>query len=248
IDREGTPVDGLSVNLRMSEPTRDMRADWHPLVGSGDGQYSSVGDEIIRPGEWWTVVDLSTVDASAGVTHVAFDWQISTDASVITSRPLTILNWLALLGVFAALIYAAWPVLSRFYRALDLSPQAVTVALGATAAAVAITVIGLQLTQQSSDQVALDANPLPKIVNVVLPSETSLTQGRALYESACGAWVGTSDLQELLQRLPRTRDEDLYAAVSAKGWWSLPACTGDYTADQWWDVVNYLRSLEAVSG
>ena len=240
IARDGKPVDGLTVALRMIEPSRDLRSDWHPLEGSGDGQYSSVGDELIRPGEWWTVIEL-------GTTRVAFDWQISAESSVTTSRPPTILNWLALVGVLAALIYAAWPVLNRFYRALDLSPQTVTVALGAAAAAIAITVVGLNLNQQSIDQAALAANPLPKIVNVELPTEASLTRGQALYDTACATWQGTADLQQLVQRLARTRDEDLYAAVSAQGWWSLPACTGDYSANQWWDVVNYLRSMEAVS-
>ena len=240
ITRDGKPVDGLTVALRMIEPSRDLRSDWHPLEGSGDGQYSSVGDELIRSDDWWTVIDL-------GTTRAVFDWQISADSSVVTSRAPTILNWLALAGVLAALIYAVWPVLNRFYHALDLSPQTVTVALGATAATIAITVVGLNLNQQSIDQVALNANPPPTVVNIVLPSEASLTRGQALYETACAAWQGSTDLKQLVQRLPRTRDEDLYAAVSAQGWWSLPACKGDYSTDQWWDVVNYLRSMEAVS-
>ena len=45
-------------------------------------------------------------------------------------------------------------------------------------------------------------------------------------------------------RLPRLRDEELYGAVTSAGWWELPPCTGDYAAEQWWDVVNYLRSLD----
>ncbi len=139
IEQDGQPVDGLTVYLRMSEPSRDQRGEWHQLESIGDGLYASVGDEISPPGEWWTVVQFGDPTAGAGAeTRAAFDWQISDDASVINSRAPTLLNWLALAGVFAALIYAAYPVLHRFYRSLDLSPAIVFVALGATAAAVAL--------------------------------------------------------------------------------------------------------------
>ena len=40
----------------------------------------------------------------------------------------------------------------------------------------------------------------------------------------------------------RNRDDDLYAAT-VNGWRNLPACTGDLSADQRWDIVNYFRTL-----
>ena len=61
------------------------------------------------------------------------------------------------------------------------------------------------------------------------------------------SWQSADDMQEMIKRLPRLRDEDLYAAVTSDGWWSLPPCQGDYSDAQWWDVVNYIRSLEPVS-
>ncbi len=240
IEQGGKPVDGLTVDLRMSEPSRDLRSDWHPLDSSGDGLYASVGDEITQPGEWWTVIEVNG-------TQAAFDWQISTDASVINARPPTLLNWLAILGVIAALIYAAYPVLHRFTIWLDLSPESVTIAVGAAVITAVIVVVGVILSAQAGEQADLNAYPPPAVVNAVLPTEASLTRGRALYELACGAWQSAPDLQELIQRLSRLRDEDLYAAVSKEGWWSLPACQGDYSPTQWWDVVNYLRSMEPVS-
>ncbi len=241
VEQGGKPVDGLNLSLRMDEPSRDYRSDWHTLEGIGGGEYTSVGDEIVRSGVWWTEVNV-------GQTHAAFDWNISDAASVINSRPPTILNWLALAAVIASLGYAAYPLLHSFYLRLDLRAEFVLVALGSAAVAIAIVVVGVILIQQSTDQVDLAANPPPKVVNAELPTEASLSRGQALYETACKAWQGNNDVQQLIQRLPRTRDEDLYAAVTSQGWWSLPACQGNYSAAQWWDVVNYLRSLQPVSG
>ena len=180
IKQGGKPVDGLTVSLRMSEPSRDWRGDWHSLENVGDGLYASVGDDIIRPGEWWTVVDI-------GTTRAAFDWQISEDAAVINSRAPTLLNWLALIGGIVALIYAALPMLRHFYHWLDLTPESVTIALGAGAVTIVITVVGIWLAAQAGVQAELNANPPPKVVNVVLPSATSLEHGQALYETACAA-------------------------------------------------------------
>ncbi len=243
IERDGQPVDGLAVALRMAEPTRDRRSDWQALENSGAGLYTAVGDEIASAGQWWTLVDIG----GAAATRVAYDWQISAEAAVIDSRPPTILNALALLGVLAALVFAAYPLLRRFYRALDLSPQAVTVAVGAVAAAVGITVLGIALTQQSSEQADLATYPLPQVVNRALPDAASLIRGKTQFDAACAAWQGNDDLAELVRRLPRLRDEELFAAVTQAGWWSLPPCD-DVAASDGWDVVNYLRSLEAASG
>ena len=256
VEQDGQPVDGLAIYLRMSEPARDTRGDWHQLESIGDGLYASVGDDISQPGEWWTVVRFSdpavaadTANADSGSSvRAAFDWQISDDASVINSRAPTLLNWLAMGLVFASLIYAAFPVLSRFYRSLDLSPTIVLVSLGATAAAIAVFVIGIMLTAQAGDAYELTINPPPQVINSVLPSQASVTRGKALYDQACAAWTGNGDLEELVRRLDRTRDDALYAAVTQDGWWSLPPCSGDYSADQWWDVVNYVRSMEPMSG
>lgn len=243
VEQGGEPVEGQNVALLMSEPARDWRGDWHLLESIGGGLYTSVGDDIARPGEWWTIVEVSSAQ---GTTRAVFDWQITNEAAVIDSRPPTLLNGLALAGMIAALVYAAFPLLRRFYRSLDLSPAALTVAVGATAAGIAIVIGGMYLSQQSVEQAELAANPIPSVVNVVLPGEESLARGQTLYAAACAGWQGANDEQELLKRLPRLRDEDLYAAVTSEGWWSLPPCASGGDESQWWDVVNYLRSLEPV--
>ncbi|MCC6804910.1 MAG: CopD family protein [Anaerolineae bacterium] len=240
VEQGGAALENQNVVFRMIEPARDYRGEWHDLESTGGGLYTSVGDDIARPGEWWTVVEVNG-------TRAVFDWDISAAASVIQSRDPTLLNALALLGVVGALVYAASPLLRRFYHALDLSPAALTVAVGSTAVTVVIVVVGVWLSAQAGEEAQLIGNPIPAVVNTSLPTSESLARGQALYESACAAWQGAPDADELVKRLPRLRDEDLYAAVTRDGWWTLPPCSGDAGESQWWDVVNYLRSLETIS-
>lgn len=65
-----------------------------------------------------------------------------------------------------------------------------------------------------------------------------------MFSTLCGGWVGTRDFAELVERLPRLRDEAVYLAVVQEGWWSLPPCAQSLLEDERWDLVNYIRSLE----
>ncbi len=136
----GTVAENAVIRLRMAEPGRDWRGEWHTLESIGGSLYAAVGDEIVRPGEWWTLVEVETADGF--MSRAVFDWQITNDAAVINSRPPTLLNLLALAGVVGALIFAAYPLLRRFYHWLDWSTASMTVAVGATAVGVAVVVLG----------------------------------------------------------------------------------------------------------
>ncbi|HRF99054.1 MAG TPA: hypothetical protein PLZ51_27775, partial [Aggregatilineales bacterium] len=66
-------------------------------------------------------------------------------------------------------------------------------------------------------------NPLPVVINTNLPTQESLNLGEKAFNEHCEAWHNTSDFDELVARLNRTRDEDLYSAL-VDGWRNLPAC------------------------
>jgi putative copper export protein/methionine-rich copper-binding protein CopC len=232
VTQNGQPVDDLTVRARMADPSLDMRGAWLDAEGIGDGVYTAA-DAIDRAGSWWTIVEI-------GGMRAAFAWDIRAEAAVAQTRDPSLLNLLALGGVLVALGYAIAPSFNRFVARLDLSPTTVTVALGATVATIAVIVVGIWLTAQSGEQYAAQINPPPQVVNNVLPDSQSLARGQAAFASACG-W-GSGEMAELARRLPRLRDEDLYAAVR-DGWRGQPACSLDEA--QRWDVVNYLRSLEA---
>jgi hypothetical protein len=185
-------------------------------------------------------VDVTRAD---GVTaRAAYAWTISEAAAVLQSRAPNVFNLLALAGVLAALLWAAYPSARRLYARLDLNPATVTIALGGTAATVLFIAIGAVVIQNTQAQYEAVLNPPPAVINPTLPDAASLARGRALVESACAGWMGR-DLQMLVERLPRTRDEELFFAVR-DGWRGLPPCDAGLSDDQRWDVVNAVRALE----
>jgi hypothetical protein len=200
----------------------------------GGGLYVSAGDEINWIGEWWTLVQVEGE-------QLPFSWQISQDAAVLQSRPPSILNLVALIGVIVASVVALMPMIRRFIAWLDWSPVAVTVAIAASAAVVGLIFLTAALINQSAAQYQAAINPPPIVVNPVLPTQESLMHGLDLVTS-CG-WTESNDLAVLVDRLSRTRDEELFN-FTIEGWRDLPACAAELDATQRWDIVNHIRSLE----
>jgi hypothetical protein len=242
ITRNGQPVDDLLVYLRLVNTERDWRGAWHTAEGVGDGLYVTAGADIDRSGEWQTLVEIRDGEAPQ---RAVFEWDITAEAAVVEARAPGWLNFAALIGVLLAVGYALFPLARRFYRRLDLSPTSVTVAIGAVAMTVVVVIVGIAATQNVAQQYELTVNPPPQIVNVVLPDNDSLMRGQALLESQCTGWEAAAEWDELIRRLPRLRDEDLFAYVR-DGWRTLPPCSPDLTEAERWDVVNYVRSLEAI--
>lgn len=234
ITQNGVPLDDLNARIRFVDPARDWRGAWLTLEDIGDGVYAAVGDDLNRAGEWWALID-------AGDSRIAASVQINEEAAVIQQRPPTILQLAALVAVIAALGYAVFPLARRFYRTLDRSPASITVAIGAVAAGVVIVVIGMGAAFSAQSEYDAVVSPPPIIVNAVLPDQASLERGQITMEGACTGWAG--NLDALIDRLGRTRDEDLYA-YTRDGWRNLPACAV-LDDDQRWDAVNYLRSQES---
>lgn len=238
--RGDQPAPDLDLTLRLINPTLDRRGPLHVLEAVGDGLYVSAGDEIDRAGEWWTTVDLTDGDQTL---RAAYVWEIDAEAAVLTGRDPNLLHWLALAGVLAAGTYALLPLLKRVYRKIDLNPVVVVVAFGAVLAGIGITVIGLYLTSQSALQYEAAVNPPPQIINPRVPDQDSVLRGAALLVDACGAWAQQPDFAELVSRLGRTRDEELYA-ITEDGWRTLDACAAELDSDQRWDIVNAVRGYE----
>jgi uncharacterized membrane protein len=56
--RDGQPVDDLAIYLRLANPARDWRGEWHVAENVDDGLYVAAGAEIDRTGEWLTLVEI----------------------------------------------------------------------------------------------------------------------------------------------------------------------------------------------
>jgi copper transport protein len=239
VTQDGQPLDGLDVRAQLISPSRDRRS---PLLHAEDvesGLYVAAGAEIDQPGEWWALVDITTPE---GTKHrAAFDWNITNDAAVEQTRQPTLMNLLSLAGVLAAISYAVYPSARRLYERLDLSPAAVTVAVGSAVATVFFVLLGLVLVAHTQAQYDATLNPPPQVVNSVLPDTESLARGADLYAAHCSGWANQADLEALIERLPRARDDELFAAVR-DGWRGLPPCEPLSDVERW-DTVNYLRTL-----
>ncbi|MBL8131805.1 MAG: copper resistance protein CopC/CopD [Anaerolineae bacterium] len=228
---------GTPIFVRLVDPARDVRGVWHEAEFLGDGLYSAAGADVDQAGEWWLLL----ADESG---QAALPVEIDADAALLRTREPGLLNLIALGGVLAAGLFAVSPPLRRLVRRLDLSPAAVTVAAAAVLGTLAIAAIGLAAAANSAAEQERLLNPPPVVVNSQLPDSESLERGAAAFAAACGDWADTRDFAELVERLPRLRDEALYLAVAQDGWWSLPPCVQNVQEDEKWDLVNYIRSLE----
>lgn len=237
---DGAPVeDGITVEFQNVYPNAERRSAWQVGEQIDAGLFVTANDDIDRPGAWWTLVDITTDHGQQ--TRIAFEWDITQDAAVSLTRPPSLINLLAIALTLAAIGWAIYPTFRRYYDMLNLTPTNVVIALWATGGTAIFMVAGFFIISETQRNYELTLNPPPAVVNTVLPSAESLARGAALFGEWCAGWDGDA-IEELRQRLPRTRDEELFA-FTRDGWRRLPACGGELTDAQRWDMVNYVRTL-----
>jgi hypothetical protein len=239
ITRSGERVGGLQIRLSMVYPARDLRSAWQSAEPAEAGLYVAAGDEIDRTGRWWTLMDMT--DAGGKTTRLAFEWDISDKAAVIESVDPRMTNLIALGLVVAA-------ILGRFrWRGdyIQTRPESGDrdggdQRRGHDRCDDRIRIPPLEKSGQTYDETL---NPIPEVVNAVLPTQASLDRGAALYAEGCIGWEAVPrDFDALRDRLDAIRDEELFYATR-DGWRGLPPCDGDLSIYQRWDVVNYLRTI-----
>lgn len=238
----GNPVQGDDLNrvrIRAAQPERDWRSSWLALDPAGDGLYVGAGGEFERAGAWWLIIE---IERGTTIRRAVFPVTIREEAALNQARPPSVVQ-LVLLGlVMGAVVIALMPAARRVVSKLELNPAVVTIALGSAVATALIVAVGLYLGERAAVEYDLVVNPPPRVVNLVMLDEESLARGRERMAAACG-WESAPDWVELLRRLPRLRDEELYAAVS-DGWRALPACGASLSDTERWDIVNFVRSYE----
>jgi len=242
IQVSGADADSLSVRVRHVFPELDARSVLHTADFIEGGLYATTDADISRVGRWWSLVDVRTPDGT--LARAAFAWDIRAEAAIEQSRPPSLINLALITLTLVALVAAFYPPLMRFGRRLDLSPTMISVGLWATVGTVIFMIAGYGIIVESQRNYEAILAPAPQVVNPTLPTQESLENGQRAFAESCVGWEGAA-LDELRQRLPRTRDEELFAFV-AEGWRSLPACIAMAESAQW-DVVNYVRTLEGES-
>lgn len=236
------PLEDATVYTRITRPSEDWRGEWLVAEAIEQGLYVASGDEFDEEGAWLALVDV--VMADGALTRAVFEWQISDDASVLESIPPMMQHWLALAAVLVALGGVSWQPYQEFMRRLNLNTATAAIILMAGVVTAAVSVWGFQYLGAIEAQNQALLNPPPQQVNPQLPDRESLALGAALYDEACGWQAQDARVYTtFLERLPRTRDEELFAFTQA-GFRSLTPCEGTLTDAQRWHIVNHLRTLE----
>ncbi len=243
VTRGGKSATDVQVYLQMVNPSIDKRRDWYITEQVENGLYVTAGDDITEIGIWWTLIDI--VDADEDVTRAAFIWDISNDATVLQSRDPQLIHVITLLILTAFLLYLAYPYIKRFYIKLDVTPLIGLIAIGTIIGSIALMIFGAKLIENQQQAYQESLNPLPVVINSILPDENSIQRGEALYTEYCLVWQSESDdFRALRNQLDDLRDDILYN-ITVEGWRDLPPCEGELSDTQRWDIINYFRTFEA---
>lgn len=227
------------VQVQVASPQRDWRSAWLEAVALGDGLFTLSTDIIDDEGHWQTLVDFRI--ESGPLQRAAFAWEIGNEAAPGTSLPTGVQHWLATLLLVLAIFWSILSPLRRALRWLNWQPASLATAIGATLAFGLIVGLGVALVARNDAAWRETLWPLPTIVNPELADAASLARGRSLYDEHC-VWEGAA-LEEVVTRLPRLRDEQLFT-MTQEGWRALPHCTGDFSGNERWHLVNHIRSLQ----
>jgi len=242
ISRGGAPAEDVTVYLQLVNPSGGIRSQWHLAEQAEAGLYVAAGDDIDEAGQWWSLVDI--VADNGDVTRAAAEWRISDSAAVQQTRPPNIIHFAVLLLLFALIATSLQARTRHLVSALNMTPASGLLALGALAVSLGVMVFGAAMIGEQQRQYEATLNPPPEQVNTVLPDSASLARGEALYRAHCLVWQGQSaDFRALRNRLGSARDDFLYGVLLG-GWRDLPACEGELSDAQRWDIVNYFRTFE----
>ncbi|GAB5494559.1 MAG: hypothetical protein Phog2KO_47740 [Phototrophicaceae bacterium] len=233
-------IDDVDVSVQFVLPSLDQRSDWLPAELVAQGLYTIVDDSIDTTGEWITLVDI--VDADGRLTRMVFAWAISDDSGVLESVAPSWFNLLTAFVTLFAIIYVLLPSLRRLSSQMDWSLTNIVISVGVILMTIIILIASTLFLNYQAEQLTLEQNPPPQIVNTVLPDMGSIASGGALLQTDCPMWSDDDALSALTGRLSSLRDEDLYA-ITQDGWRNLPACADSLSLTQRWHIVNYLRTL-----
>ena len=227
------------VQVQVAAPDRDWRSAWLEAVALDGGLFTLSTDAIDDGGRWQTLVDFR-IEAGSW-RRAAFAWEIDGEAASGASLPTGLQHWLATLFLVLAVFWSILSPLRRALRWLNWQPATLATAIGATLAFGLIVGLGVALVARNDAAWRETLWPPPTIVNPELADADSLARGRSLYDERC-AWQGAA-LEEIVARLPRLRDEQLFN-MTREGWRALPPCAGDIAESGRWHLVNHIRSLQ----
>ncbi|MDQ7024961.1 MAG: CopD family protein [Anaerolineae bacterium] len=240
IEKDGLPIDDVTVEVQFVAPERPLRSHWQVAEYVENGLYVVASDAIDEIGSWQTLIDI--FDNDGNLTRAAFAWQISDEATVIESLPASIWTKLALLAVLFSIAFVMYPATRWLAQQMQWTRVNVVISVGIILMTILVGWFSITVIERQEAALQLRLNPPPQIVNTILPDSESLNQGTALYQEYCSAWLQADDMDSLLKRLRLLRDDQLFA-ITENGWRDLPPCAESLSDIERWHIVNMLRTL-----
>jgi copper transport protein len=248
------PLSTISrARIRFILPDRDVQTPWVTLTATNDGKntYSAAGLDLSAVGDWQAQIDVRPTADSDDIRFV-FPWRIDSAQVGIDPNQPRQANIVALGLIGVVLMVVAWPRLLNALRG-QYGIRLEQILIGAIAATLIVTIaatLGNSAVQSAHNQDLPTINPIPA-------DTASILRGQTTYQQVCAACHGAQGLGDgvkaaslavqpanLRVHVPLHTDVELYQYIT-QGFGAMPAVAAGMTADQRWDVINYLRSIEA---
>ncbi len=231
-------------------PARDLHTNWVNLTADPSGSYVGTSLDLSAIGDWQAVVDVRPDPQSDDVRFVV-PWTINSAQIGIDPTQPRPANLVALGLLVAVAVIMVWPRVMNALRkrtAIRVEYAVIGLLIVLTIPVVISMFIG-SLTHGASTTAA---NPIP-------PDTASIIKGQAIYQQVCASCHGVQGLGDgpnastlavppanLRVHIGLHSDADLYSIIS-NGFGAMPPAGAGLTPDDHWNLINYLRTLQADS-
>ncbi len=247
-----TPLtNASSVRARFVFPALDLISPWRPLAASTERRYLGTGLELSALGEWRIQLDIQT-DPDSNAVRLDYPWTVASALISLDPTQPRPINTLALALLSAGLVFLIWPRLLTVLRGkYGRAPEyALLGGLGILIVGSLTLVLVSGYVQAQRGEGLPTSNPIPA-------DTASVVAGQTLYGQLCQRCHGAGGLGDgrdsgslavqpanLRTHVPQHTDAELFQFIT-RGYGAMPAIGAALSEPDRWNVINYLRSLDA---
>jgi len=251
VTQANKPLSALAgARIQFVLPEHDVRTPWVNLTADANGVYMGSSIDLSAIGSWQAVLDV-VPDAQSNAVRFVIPWTINSGQTGIDPTQPRTGNLIAVALLSTGIVILLWPlVLGQLQKRFKQRTQFVVIGLLVILAVpvlISMSIGSLGMTMSSSGNKLVNPNP---------PDTTSIVKGQAIFQQICAGCHGAQGLGDganaslmavqpanLQNHVGLHSDADLYTMVM-NGYGAMPASIGgSLTADQRWNVINYLRTL-----
>jgi copper transport protein len=253
-DSLGLPLVLEEVRLRFSYPASGRYSPPLVLEQADLNLWVGASGDLDQSARWDVLIDFSGPAIQS--TRAAFQWSVAREVADPNPRRPTWLHLLTAFSMVAVVVGGVGPSLYQWGRKAKWDGASLAIGLSSSAALVVILVGGMWYFDVNRQRVREQRSTPPEVVNPILADQTSVEQGRWLYQvhcSVCHASDGQGNppialnLSRLTPNLPtvlsQQADADLLRLLQ-NGIVNRHRYSTDLSDEQHWHLINFLRSLE----